>query len=118
MPPDDTSPPVKFQVTASGPFNQTVNLSCAGLPAGAVCIFQPANAVNPTSTNPVNVVLNIITAANTPPGTFPITISGSVTNGPTKTQILSLTVTADYSLVISNPSLTASKPQRQCSMAR
>jgi hypothetical protein len=107
VPPDDTSPPVKFQVTASGPFNQTVNLSCAGLPAGALCSFQPTNAVNPTSTHPVNVTLNITTAANTPPGTFPIAISGSVTNGPTKTQTLSLTVIRDYALIISNPSLTA-----------
>jgi hypothetical protein len=109
MPPDDTSPPVKFQVTASGPFNQTVNLSCADLPAGATCIFQPANAVNPTSTKPVNVILNVTTAANTTPGTFPITINGSVVNGPTHTQNLSLTVTADYSLIISNPSLTANE---------
>jgi len=109
MPPDDTSPPVKFQVSASGPFDQTVNLSCAGLPAGALCIFQPGNTVNPTSTDPVNVVLNITTAANTPPGTFPTAINGSVTNGPTKTQNLSLTVTADYALAISNPSLTANE---------
>lgn len=109
VPPDDTSPPVKFQVTASGPFNQTVNLSCAGLPARALCTFQPANAVNPTPTDPVNVVLNITTAANTPPGTFPVAINGSVTNGPTKIQNLSLTVTADYSLAISNPSLTANE---------
>ena len=109
MPPDDTSAPIKFQVTASGPFNQTVNLACGGLPAGAVCGFQPSNAVNPTPTTPVNAVLNITTAVNTPPGTFPITISGSVTNGPTKTQNLSLTVTTDYSLIISNPSLTANE---------
>jgi hypothetical protein len=107
VPPDDTSAPVKFQVTASGPFNQTVNLSCTGLPAGALCNFQPSNAVNPTSTKPVNIVLSINTAANTTPGTFPVTVSGSVTNGPTKTQNLSLTVTADYSLTINNPSLTA-----------
>jgi hypothetical protein len=107
VPPDDTSPPVKFQVTASGPFNQTVNLACTGLPAGALCNFQPANAVNPTSTKPVNIVLNITTAPNTTSGTFPVTVSGSVSNGPTKTQNLSLTVIADYSLTISNPSLTA-----------
>jgi hypothetical protein len=37
----------------------------------------------------------------------PITIIGTVTNGPTKTQNLSLTITTDYSLVISNPSLQA-----------
>jgi large repetitive protein len=105
VPPDNTSQPVKFQVTASGPFNQTVSLSCAGLPSGASCIFSPQSA-NPTSASPVNVVLNITTAANTTAGTFPITISGSVTNGPTKTQNLSLTVTSDYSLTISNPLLT------------
>jgi hypothetical protein len=109
VPPDDTSAPVKFQVTASGPFNQTVNLSCSGLPTGAECDFQPANEVNPTATNPVNVVLSITTAANTTAGTFPITISGSVTNGPTMTQNLSLTVTKDYSLTITNPSLTANE---------
>jgi len=107
VPPDDTSAPIKFQVTASGPFSQTVSLSCSGLPAGALCNFQPANAVNPTSTDPVNVVLSITTAANTTPGTFPVMISGSVANGPTKTQNLSLTVITDYSLLISNPSLTA-----------
>jgi hypothetical protein len=106
MPPDDTSAAIDFQVSAAGPFDQTVNLSCSGLPNGAACIFVPPNA-NPTSTTPVNVVLKITTAANTPPGTFPIIISGSVTNGPTKTQNLSLTVITDYSIVISNPSLTA-----------
>jgi hypothetical protein len=109
VPPDDTSAPVKFQVTASGPFNQTVNLACAGLPTGALCDFQPANTVNPTSTNPVNVILNITASANATAGTFPITISGSVTDGPTKIQNLSLTVTKDYSLTISKPSLTANE---------
>lgn len=109
VPPDDTSAPVKFQITASGPFSQVVNLACSGLPAGALCNFQPSNAVTPTSTTPVNVTLNITTALNTAPGTFPITVSGSVTNGPTRTQDLSLTVTADYSLSVSNPSLTANE---------
>jgi hypothetical protein len=106
LPPDDTSSAIDFQVTASGPFNQTVNLSCSGLPNGAACIFSPPSA-NPTSTSPVHVVLKITTAANTPPGVFPIVISGSVTDGPTKTQNLTLTVISDYSLTIENPSLTA-----------
>src|SRR5262249_37863983 len=42
-----------------------------------------------------------------PPGNFTVAVNGSVVNGPTKTQNLSLTVTADYALNISNPSLTA-----------
>jgi hypothetical protein len=37
----------------------------------------------------------------------PITINGSVVNGPTKTQNLSLTITLDYSLAITNPLLQA-----------
>ena len=51
--------------------------------------------------------LTISTTASATAGTVPITINGSVTNGPTKTQSLSLTITLDYSLVISNPSLQA-----------
>ncbi|MGO9126578.1 MAG: hypothetical protein ACLP6G_17035 [Terriglobales bacterium] len=108
LPPGDTSPPINFQVTASGPFNQTVNLACPSPPTGVSCSFSPLN-VNPTSTNPVNVALSITTAEHAPPGTFTITINASVANGPTKTQNLSLTVVPDYSLTISNPALTASE---------
>jgi hypothetical protein len=63
--------------------------------------------VKPTSSRPVAVALTVSTIANATVGTFPITINGSVTNGPTKTQILSLTITLDYALVIGNPSLQA-----------
>ena len=51
--------------------------------------------------------MTISTTASATAGTVPITIIGAVTNGPTKTQNLSLTITMDYSLVISNPSLQA-----------
>jgi hypothetical protein len=105
--PGQASKPVQFEVTAAGPFNDAVTLSCSGLPAGATCNFQPSNTVNPTSTQPVNVTLTLTTQANTPAGTFPVSIQGSVTNGPTKTQTLSLTVTLDYSLTISNSPLSA-----------
>lgn len=105
--PGQTSNPVKFQVTAAGPFNDTVTLSCSGLPTGAACNFQPASTVNPTSTQPVSVTLTVGTQANTPAGTFPVSIQGSVANGPTKTQTLSLTVTLDYSLTVSNSPLSA-----------
>lgn len=105
--PGQTSKPVQFQVTAAGPFNDAVTLSCSGLPSGATCNFQPASTVNPTSTQPVNVSLTISTQASTPAGTFSVSIQGSVTNGPTKTQTLSLTVTLDYSLTISNSPLSA-----------
>jgi len=105
--PRSVSPPVRFQVTAQGEFQQTVDLSCSGLPTGASCNFQPSSSVNPTSGKPVSVTLTISTASDTNAGQFLVTISGSVTNGPTKTRDLNLTVIKDYSLEIKNPTLTA-----------
>jgi len=105
--PGSTSGPVLFQVTGQGSFDGAVSLSCENLPAGATCSFVPAGPVNPTARNPVAVTLTVTAASNTTAGTFPVTINGSVTNGPTKTQGLSLTITLDYSLAISHPSLQA-----------
>ena len=48
------SGPVAFQVAAAGAFNQTVALSCSGLPAGATCNFQPSSSASPISGQPVN----------------------------------------------------------------
>jgi len=108
----NTSGPVSFQVTAAGSFNAAVALSCSGLPAGAACNFQPSSSVNPTSANPAAVALTISTTSSTPTGTFSITINGSATGGPTRTQNLSLavtnaTTTGDYTLAISNTPQTA-----------
>jgi len=105
--PSSTSVPVSFQVAGQGSFNDTVNLSCGNLPSGATCNFLPSSSVNPTSRSPVAITLTVTTTANATAGTVPITINGSVTDGPTKTQSLSLTITLDYSLVISHPSLQA-----------
>jgi hypothetical protein len=105
--PSSVSGPVSFQVTGQGAFADTVNLSCGNLPAGTSCNFLPSSSVNPTSSNPVAITLTVSASAGAAAGTFPITINGSVTNGPTKTQSLSLTITLDYSLGISNPSLQA-----------
>jgi hypothetical protein len=105
--PLSTSGPVSFQVTGQGSFNDTVNLSCGNLPSGGSCNFLPSASVNPTFSSPVAVTLTVSAIANATAGTFPITINGSVTNGPTKTQNLSVTITLDYSLVISNQSLQA-----------
>jgi hypothetical protein len=104
--PGTNSGPIKFQVTAQGSFDATVNLSCAGLPTGATCNFQPASA-NPTANRPVAVILIVETTSSAAAGTYPITIQGSVSDGPTKTQGLSLTITLDYSLAIGNPLLTS-----------
>jgi hypothetical protein len=128
LPPGATSAPVTFQVTASGQFSQTVNLSCAGLPTGAVCNFQSSSPVAPTVSNPAaavcnfqpfsvaptasspaRVALTICTTSDATVGTFAVTIHGSVANGPTKPQKPNLSLAViDYSQVIANPSLTAS----------
>jgi hypothetical protein len=104
--PGTSSSPIKFQVTAQGAFDGTVTLSCAGLPAGATCDLQPASAI-PTASRPVAVVLTVETTSSVAAGTYPVTIQGSVSGGPTKTQVFTLNITLDYSLAISNPSLTS-----------
>lgn len=98
-----------FQVTAAGSFNQPVTLACSGLPTGANCNFSPSASVSPTSGNPVTVTLTIGTSNSTPTGTSSITLSATTANAPgPKTRTLTLTVTAlpDYTLAISNPSLS------------
>jgi hypothetical protein len=106
--PGATTSPVSFIVSAAGAFNSPVTLSCAGLPLGASCSFQPSNVVAPISTNPVAVILNVSTLTSTALGSSNVTISASVPGGTTKTQSLTLIVgpPPDYTLVITNPSLT------------
>lgn len=107
--PGQTSKPVQFEVTAAGSFDDTVTLSCTGLPTGATCNFQPSNTVNPTSTQPVNVTLTVSTLSNTTAGTFSVSLQGSVPGGPTRTQTLSLTVPLDYAQAISNSKPSANE---------
>ncbi|HXY14198.1 MAG TPA: hypothetical protein VEI26_06845, partial [Terriglobales bacterium] len=104
-----TSPAITFQVTAAGPFSEPVHLSCSGLPSGTTCKFEPSSSVTPTASKPVSITMTITTDANTPAGTFPLTIVGFVPNGPSKGQSLLLNVASDYWMVISNPSLTAAQ---------
>jgi len=91
----NTSGPVRFQVTATGSFNATVNLSCLGLPDGAACNFSPSSSVNPTAGHPVSMTLTVTTSTGTPTGTFPIILNGATEGGPNEQQNLSLTIT-DY----------------------
>jgi hypothetical protein len=106
-----------FQVTATGAFNQAVDLSCSGLPVGAACSFQPSTSASPISASPANVTLTISAGANTPVGTSQITLNGSVAGGPPRTQNLSLTVSPgstgnpNFAIAVSNPSLTVNPNQ-------
>ena len=104
-----TSGPINFQVSAAGPFSQAVTLLCFGLPSGTACNFEPSNSVSPSANNPIKVAMTITTASNTPAGHSSVTIVASVAGGPSKTQPLSLNVGSDFSLSISNPSISAVK---------
>ena len=73
---------------------------------GATCSFLPASA-SPIANHSVAVILTVETTSSAAAGTYPITIEGSVSGGPTKTQGFSLNITLDYSLAISNPLLTS-----------
>jgi hypothetical protein len=121
MGPAATSAPITFQVTAAGPFSQTVSLSCSGLPSGATCNFfvgeQPVTSVTPNASSPAAVTLLISTAPNATAGTFAVTISGVATimnyGVPSTSTIsppgppLTLTVLADYEPAVTSSSLTA-----------
>lgn len=107
--PASTSSQIAFQVAARGSFAGIVTLSCSNLPANANCQFQPSATVSPTSANPVSITLSVAASANTPAGTYPITINAAVSGAPAKSQTFTLTVSAvpDFVLAISNSMLTA-----------
>ncbi len=106
----NSSNAITFQVTGSGSFGGAVTLSCGGLPAGASCNFTPSSTVNPTSSAPVTVTLNVGTTTSTPAGSSAITLTASTSGAPAaKTQSLSLNVTAnpDYTLTLATSSASA-----------
>jgi hypothetical protein len=65
---------------------QTVSLSASGLPSGAAASFKPMSVTSGGSS-----ILTLTTAATTPAGTFPITITGTGTSA-THTTTFNLTV--------------------------
>lgn len=91
-------------ITPTGGFNSSVALSLSGLPSGANGTFSPNNQVMTSST------LSVTTTTGTPPGSYPLTITG--TSGTlTHTTSVTLTVTApppppDFSLSASPSSQT------------
>ncbi len=88
-----TTPAAGFQVSVSGAFSGTVNLSCSGLPAGASCNFLPSAAVNFTGAGPQAVTVSISVAGSTAAGSYPVTISANTAGAPAaKTQPLTLQV--------------------------
>jgi uncharacterized membrane protein len=75
----ETSPPVSFQVTAQGSFNQSVTLSCSLSPSilGATCAFTPGAVVNPTSASPVNMTATVTVPPGTPSANYTVTLQAT-----------------------------------------
>ncbi|HLW85872.1 MAG TPA: fibronectin type III domain-containing protein [Candidatus Sulfotelmatobacter sp.] len=91
-----TSSPVSFQVTAGGPFNQSVSVSCSVNIPGATCNLTPGTTVNPTSANPVNMTASVVVPPNTTLTSYTVNLQAS-TSGTTPLS------TSFHLTVISNP---------------
>jgi glucose/arabinose dehydrogenase len=63
-------------VTPTGGFTGTVALDATGLPANASASFQSAS-LNVTDTSPQTTTLNVTTAANTPSGSFALSVNAT-----------------------------------------
>ena len=91
--------------TISGGFNSSVNLSASGMPTGTTVTFNP-----PTIPPPGNgsSAMTVTVGSNTPPGTYPITVTGTG-GGIQQNTTVSLTVTggqANFAISASPSSLT------------
>jgi uncharacterized membrane protein len=87
-------------LTPVNSFSDSVTLSVSGLPAGATATFTNSgtNLGNPVTIgvfdpNPTSIGLSITTGVNTPPGNYPVTITGTGI-GRTRTATVTLGVTA------------------------
>ena len=79
-------------VTPSGGFRGSIDLSISGLPANSSAVFAPTTVLI-VDASPQSSTLTVSTEASLPPGTFPLTVTGT---GATVQH------TATVSLVISN----------------
>jgi hypothetical protein len=87
---------------ASSSFNGAVTLSCsAGLPAQALCIFNPSVPVTPGSAA-VSVAMSVSTGSSTSAATYPVTVtgtSGSLSHSiPVSLIVTSSVVSGDFQL--------------------
>ena len=81
-------------ITPSNGFNSPVSLSVSGLPAGASASFNPIPAGSSST-------LSLTTAASTPAGSYPLTItgaSGSLTRTTPATLVVNALTPSDFTL--------------------
>jgi hypothetical protein len=101
------SPPVNFQLTAEGSFNQSVSLSCSFSPAisGATCAFSPSATVNPTSASPVNLTATVTVPAATATGNYTVTLQATTAGESTPlTTSFAMAVTTNPNFILGEPS--------------
>ena len=86
-------------VTASSGFGDTVNLTVAGLPAGAMATFNPASIAGGSGTS----TLSVPTSPSTPPGSYPLTITATdATNGSLRSAQVTLTIDPNCAVATAN----------------
>ncbi len=110
VPPGATSPPVSFQVTAQGSFNQSVTVSCSLSPSifGATCAFTPGTVVDPTSAAPVNMSATVTVPAGTTAGNYSVTLQATTMGASPLTTSFTLTVTAIQDFTINSSTASQS----------
>src|SRR5208337_1516719 len=83
--------------TVSGGFNSAISLSASGAPSGTTVSFNPNPIPAPGSGNST---MTITVGSSTPPGTYPITVTGN-SGGIQQNTTVALTVTAAPNFTIS-----------------
>jgi len=115
----NSSNSTSFTVTPSGPFADSVTLTCNNLPAGAACNFSPSATLNVVPNIPVTVTLTISTSVSTPVGAYSnVQISAQDLAHPapsTKASTVSLVVTnsTDFTLTATGGVSTFTKDAGQ-----
>ena len=95
-------------LTSTGGFSGAVNLTAAGLPAGAGGAFSPSS-VTLNSGSTATATLNATTAATTPAGTNSITItaaSGKVSGSATASLTVNYKISSSFSMTATPDSVT------------
>jgi hypothetical protein len=90
-------------INRTGGFSSAVSLSASGLPAGVTATFTPNPASGASS------ALGVATASDTPPGTYPFTITGTggaLTRTTSATLVVQATPVADFAISVSPASVT------------
>ena len=99
-----TSPPVSFQVTAAGSFNQAVTVSCTVALSGATCDLSPGATVYPTATAPVNMTATVTVPGGAAAGNYPATIQATTTGAPAAlTTTFTVQVTSHPDFAVTEP---------------